>query len=300
MPEYPSRSSGTSSNAPRGLRLGTVTRMRAWVNGRLLDRADEPALSILDHGLVVGDGAFETVKTVAGEPFALTRHLARLSRSLTGLGITPPADDVVRGAVAAVLEADDLDGDGRLRITVTGGPSPLGSDRGDGPPTLVVVTDALGDWPATTAVASVPWPRNERGAVAGLKTTSYAENVVALEYAHERGGSEAIFANTVGMLCEGTGSNIVVVVDGEAVTPTLSSGCLAGITRQLLIEWCDVRERDLPFEALFGADEVFLASTTRDVQAVHRVDDRELPAPGPVTAQAAKVFAARAAEQSDP
>ena len=280
--------------------MGTVTSMRAWVNGRLLDRADEPALSVLDHGLVVGDGAFETVKTVAGEPFALTRHLARLNRSLAGLGITPPADDVLRGAVDAVLAADDLIGLGRLRITVTGGPSPLGSDRGDGPPTLAVVSDALGDWPATTAVSTVPWPRNERGAVAGLKTTSYAENVVALDYAHQRGGSEAIFANTVGLLCEGTGSNIVVVIDGEAVTPTLESGCLAGITRQLVLEWCEVHERDLPFEVLAEADEVFLASTTRDVQAVHRVDDRDVTAPGPVTAQVAKTFAERAAEHSDP
>lgn len=274
--------------------------MRAWVNGRLLDRADEPALSVLDHGLVVGDGAFETVKTVSGVPFALTRHLARLSRSLTGLGITPPTAEVVRAAVEAVLVADDLEGDGRLRITVTGGPSPLGSDRGEGPPTLVVVSDALGDWRATTAITTVPWPRNERGAVAGLKTTSYAENVVALDHAHRRGGSEAVFANTVGLLCEGTGSNIVVVVDGAAVTPTLSSGCLAGITRQLLIEWCGVAERDLPAGVLAEADEVFLASTTRDVQSVHRVDERELPAPGPVTTQVATAFAARAVEQPDP
>ena len=274
--------------------------MRAWVNGRLLDRADEPALSVLDHGLVVGDGAFETVKTVAGRPFALTRHLARLSRSLTGLGIEPPADEAVRAAVEAVLVADDLERDGRLRITVTGGPSPLGSDRGDGPPTLVVVSDALGDWPETTAASTVPWPRNERGAVAGLKTTSYAENVVALAYAHERGGSEAIFANTVGLLCEGTGSNIVVVVDGEAVTPTLASGCLDGITRQLVLEWCDVSERDLPVEVLAEADEVFLVSTTRDVQAVHSCDGRELPAPGPVTRKAAEVWAAREPEHSDP
>ena len=80
-----------------------------------------------------------------------------------------------------MLAADDLTGRGRLRITVTGGRSPLGSDRGDDGPTVVVVSDELGEWPATTAAATVPWPRNERGAVAGLKTTSYAENVVALD-----------------------------------------------------------------------------------------------------------------------
>jgi branched-chain amino acid aminotransferase len=90
-----------------------------------------------------------------------------------------------------------------------------------------------------------------------------------------------------------------VVVDGELITPTLASGCLAGITRQLVLEWCEVTERDLPLEVLQEADEVFFTSTTRDVQGVHRIDDRELEAPGPVTAQTAKVFAQRAQERAD-
>ena len=274
--------------------------MRAWVNGRLLDSTDEPALSVLDHGLTVGDGAFETIKTVAGEPFALTRPLRRLARSLSGLGMTPPPEPMLREGVQAVLAADELAGDGRLRLTVTGGRSPLGSERGEHGPTVVVVSDALGDWPETTAAITVPWPRNERGAVAGLKTISYAENVVALAYAHERGGSEAVFANTVGLLCEGTGSNVFVVVDGEVITPTLASGCLAGITRALVVEWCEVTEQDLPLSVLQEADEVFLASTTRDVQGLRGIDDRRLDAPGPVTAQIAQVFAQRSKEQPDP
>jgi branched-chain amino acid aminotransferase len=274
--------------------------MRAWVNGHLLDTADAPALSVLDHGLTVGDGAFETIKTVAGQPFALSRHLRRMATSLTGLGIDPPSESVLREGVEAVLTADDLAGDGRLRLTVTGGRSPLGSERGDEGPTVVVVSDDLGEWPATTAAATVPWPRNERGALAGLKTTSYAENVIALAHAHERGASEAVFENLRGQLCEGTGSNVFVVVDGELITPTLSSGCLAGITRELVLEWCEVSERDLPLDVLQEADEVFLASTTRDVQGLHRIDERELDAPGPVTAQTAKVFAQRSQENVDP
>ncbi len=118
---------------------------------------------------------------------------------------------------------------------------------------------------------TVPWPRNERGALAGLKTTSYAENVVALAYARERGRGEAIFANLAGHLCEGTGSNVFYVVDGELRTPTLASGCLAGISRDLLLEWYGAREVDEPVEVLAEADEIFLVSTTRDVQPVHRV-----------------------------
>ena len=104
---------------------------------------------------------------------------------------------------------------GRVRITYTGGPAPLGSGRGDAPPTLIVVADTMRPWPESTAVATVEWPRNERGALAGLKTTSYAENVVALADAQARGASEAIFANLAGHLCEGTGSNVFYVVDGE-------------------------------------------------------------------------------------
>jgi branched-chain amino acid aminotransferase len=274
--------------------------MRAWMNGQLLDEATAPAISVLDHGLTVGDGAFETLKTAAGVPFALTRHLRRLATSLTSLGIAPPPESLLREGVEAVLDADDLSGEARVRLTVTGGPSPLGSERGNDGPTVVVVSDDLGDWPPSTAATTVPWPRNERGALAGVKSTSYAENVIALAYAKERGGGEAVFANLAGMLCEGTGSNVFVVVDGELITPTLASGCLAGITRELVIEWCDVTERDLPLDVLRSADEVLLASTTRDVQGVHRIDERELPAPGPVTERAAETFRKRATEQPDP
>ena len=132
----------------------------------------------------------------------------------------------------------------------------------------------------------MPWPRNERSPLAGLKTTSYAENVMALARAGAAGASEAVFANLAGNLCEGTGTNVFYVVDGELRTPTLASGCLAGVTRDLLVEWYGAREVDEPIEVAQGADEVFLVSTTRDVQAVERWDDRELPAPGPVTREA--------------
>jgi branched-chain amino acid aminotransferase len=152
---------------------------------------------------------------------------------------------------------------------------------------------------AEATTVSVPWPRNERGALAGLKTTSYAENVVALAYARERGGTEAVFANLAGNLCEGTGSNVAYVVAGELRTPSLESGCLAGITRALLLEWCGAREMDEPIAVLDDAEEIMLVSTTRDVQAVTRYDGRELT-PGPVTAQCQKEWVARAAENIDP
>ena len=273
---------------------------RIWIDGALRDAADT-VISPFDHGLTVGDGVFETIQIVRGVPFAARRHLDRLRRSAAGLRLPISAtDDELRAALQATIDANQVDA-GRLRLTVTGGVSPLGSDRGTGGPTVVIATADLPKWEPTTAVVTVPWPRNERSAVAGLKTTSYAENVVALDHAHQRGGTEAIFANTAGALCEGTGSNVFLVVAGRLCTPPLSSGCLAGITRELVLELVEVDEITLPVEALADADEAFLTSSTRDVQAIDRVDGRELgAAPGPVTSAAAEAFAALLARDLDP
>jgi branched-chain amino acid aminotransferase len=158
----------------------------------------------------------------------------------------------------------------------------------------------MAQYDAATAIVTVPWPRNERGALAGLKTTSYGENVVALAYAHERGGSEAVFANLAGNLCEGTGSNVFYVVEGELRTPTLQSGCLAGVTRALLLDWYGGREVDEPIEVLERASEIFLASTTRDVQPVHTCDGRSYDAPGPVTSGAMRAWATQESKDLDP
>ncbi len=273
--------------------------MRAWVNGQMLSDPTAPAIAVTDHGLTVGDGVFEAVKVVRGQPFALTRHLARLGRSAAAIGLPAPDLDRVRDAVSAVLAEEHLPL-GRLRITYTGGSAPLGSGRGDDETTTVVVAAPMDPAAESAAVMTVPWPRNERGALAGVKSTSYAENVVALAEAHRRGGSEAIFANLAGHLCEGTGSNVGYVVGGEVRTPSLASGCLAGITRALLLEWAEVVEVDEPIEAVDAAEEIFLLSTTRDVQAVHRWDERALDAPGPVTQRLQELWSAKEAEDVDP
>ncbi|MFJ9896991.1 aminotransferase class IV [Streptomyces sp. NPDC091280] len=273
--------------------------MKIWLDGGLQD-IESARVSVFDHGLTVGDGIFETVKATEGRTFALTRHLDRLTRSARGLGLPDPDLDEVRRGCAAVLAANPLPF-GRLRITYTGGHGPLGSDRGEHGPTLVVALGEAKRRPDSTAVVTVPWTRNERGALAGLKTTSYAENVVALARAHQHGASEALFANTVGQLCEGTGSNVFVVLDGEIHTPPVTSGCLAGITRALTVEWTGAKETDLPLDVLERADEVFLTSSLRDVQAVHLLDDRQLPGvAGPVTAKAMRVFDERSADDLDP
>ncbi|MCY7373820.1 MAG: aminotransferase class IV [Spirochaetaceae bacterium] len=274
--------------------------MKAWVNGAVVDES-EATVSAFDHGITVGDGVFETAKVVGGVPFALTRHLTRLAASAYGLGLEAPDNTDLRRAVAETLaaNAEHHSGPLRLRITLTGGTAPLGSDRGGAGPTLLVAMAPMAPWPPSARLVLVPWTRNEKSATAGLKTTSYAENVVALAHAKAQGGAEAVFANTAGNLCEGTGSNIFLVLGGEVVTPPLSSGCLAGVTRALLLEWADVVERDVPVGALLDADEVFLTSSTRDVQAVHAIGDHEIE-PGPVTGLLAAEFARRTAADVDP
>jgi branched-chain amino acid aminotransferase len=270
-----------------------------WLDGDLVE-ASEARISPFDHGLLTGDGVFETLIVYDGVPFATRRHLERLASSCRGMGLDVPPADVVRSAMAAVVEANGLRS-ARLRVTVTGGDSPLGSERGAAGPTVVVAGGALAEWPPTADVVVVPWTRNERSAVAGLKTTSYGENVVALARARAEGASEAIFANTLGNLCEGTGSNVFLVRGGRLVTPPLASGCLAGVTRALVMELVDVDEEDVPVGALAEADEAFLTSSTREVQPIRAVDGVALPAvPGPLTAAAAAAFKDLVAKDLDP
>lgn len=275
-----------------------------WLDGQLVPAGDA-RVSPFDHGLLVGDGVFETLRVYDGVPFAWTRHHRRLERSADGLGLTAPSSQELRTAVDAVLAANGLT-DGRVRLTVTGGPSPLGSERGDGPPTVIVVAAPATPWPATVDVVVVPWSRNENGAVAGLKTTSYAENVRALAYARERDAGEAVFLNTRGELCEATGSNVFVVRDGVVRTPPAHAGCLLGVTRALVLELCAedgrrAEEAVLGPEALHDADEAFLTSSTREVQPIGRVDGRVLPAaPGPASEKLAALLGELIARNPDP
>lgn len=258
-----------------------------YLNGTLVPE-EAATVSVFDHGLVVGDGVFETILVIDGRPVALGRHLERLGASAAGLGIAAPERAELEEAVSRVLAGAVL-ARGRLRITVTSGNGPLGSARAGVAPTVVVAAAPDGMAEPAVSVVVAPWPRNERGALAGLKTTSYAENARALDDARRKGASEAIFANTAGMLCEGTGSNVFLVVDGRLVTPTLASGCLAGVTRALVLDHWGGEEADVPVDALRpgAASEAFLTSTLRGVQSIAAVDGTPFGGIGPVTAAAA-------------
>jgi branched-chain amino acid aminotransferase len=278
--------------------------MTAWIDGRLVALADAK-VSVLDHGLTVGDGAFETLRVYRGIPFAWTRHLARLRASVEGLGLELPNVTELRDAADAVLRANDLT-EARLRVTVTGGVAPPGSGRGDGPPTAFMVAFPIESAAPSVDVVVAPWTRNEHSAVAGLKTISYAANVRALAYARERGAGEALFANTAGNLCEATGSNVFLVREGVLITPPPSAGCLLGVTRALVLELArssgiPTDERDVPIDALAPSDEAFLSSTTREVQPIASVDGAPLrTVGGPVSQRVAEAFRDLVARDLDP
>ncbi|MDO8731274.1 MAG: aminotransferase class IV [Actinomycetota bacterium] len=259
--------------------------------GELLEDSARP-ISYLDRGFLVGEGVFETLVVKNGVPFALTRHLDRLERSAAILRLPVLDLEVIRQAVADVVDAnlESVGAYGRLRITIT---------SGDGYPSVLATFAAQAHWPETTSVITVPWVRNERSAIVGAKTTSYAENVAALAAVQAKGVSEALLANTQGLLCEGTTSNVFVVIDGKVMTPSLASGCLPGVTRDLVLEWCGAQETELPYEILESADEIFLTSSTRGVHPVARIDERMLDA-RPVGTALRASFAEQCNETIDP
>jgi branched-chain amino acid aminotransferase len=275
-----------------------------WINGRIVSTA-EARISPFDHGFLVGDGVFETLVARHGKPFTPTRHWRRLVASCQAMNIVPPEYEVYLHAILATMQANDL-ANARVRVTLTSGDGPLGSDRGESPATMTVAVTALKPWPPTETAMVVPWTRNERSALAGIKSTSYADNVRALALAHASGAGEAILANTRDELCEGTGTNIFIVSAGVVQTPPLSSGCLAGVTRALVLEACAaagiaVEEIALPIAVLHTCDEAFLTSSTRDVHPLARIDQRAMPGvDGPVTQRVAQAFRDFVAGRDDP
>lgn len=276
-----------------------------WHNGQLA-QASAVRLSPFDQGLTIGLGAFETLIAIGTEPFAFSRHWERLQHSCRQLQLPLPERTTIHQALREVAAANHHVG-GRLRVTVTPGAGPPGAARATtSPPTYLVTSAPRPTWPATARVITLPWPRNEYSPLSGIKSTSYAESSLGLAHARHHGADEAVFPNTQGHLCEGTGSNVFVVLDTCLVTPPLSDGCLGGVTRALVIELATtmglpVRESSIPIAQWSHASEAFLTSTTRDIQPISVIDSTRLPkAPGPLTARLISQWHERQAVTVDP
>ena len=271
------------------------------VNGRTSDQ-EHAVISVFDHGFLYGEGVYETLRTYNGQPFLFERHMQRLRRSAGMLALSVPLDDAAidarfRETMRAAKLGDAPDREAYIRILVTRGIGELTYDPAATPdPSIVVivkphVAPSREAFERGVTVALVPIVRNHPGSVNPLiKSNNLLNNALAMQEAFRRGGFEGVMRNYRGELAECTQSNLFIVKNGAALTPPVDAGLLPGITRAFLFEVGDergipVREAVLRDEDLFGADEAFLTSTTREVVPIVKIDDRTIGAgtPGPIT-----------------
>jgi branched-chain amino acid aminotransferase len=271
------------------------------VNGRVFDQ-EHAVISVFDHGFLYGEGVYETLRTYNGQPFLFDRHMRRLRRSADMLALGVPLtnaeiDARFRDTMRTAGLGGSSDREAYLRILVTRGIGELTYDPAATPtPSVIVITKPNVSPPADVfergvKVALVPIVRNHPGSVNPLiKSNNLLNNALAMQEAFRRGGFEGVMRNYRGELAECTQSNLFIVKDGAALTPPLDAGLLPGITREFLFEvgreaGITVREAVLRDDDLFGADESFLTSTTREVVPIVQVDDRTIGSgrPGPIT-----------------
>jgi branched-chain amino acid aminotransferase len=246
--------------------------MLASVDGAI-GPIEQAVIPVTDEGLTRGDGGFEVMRLYAGRPFALEDHLTRLDNTCAGLRLGYD-HDAVRAEIDALLErAGDVEA--LLRVVLT-----RGGRR-------ILTIEPL---PARAPVARVGTVTYAPTRVLdGLKTLSYAGNMLAGRLARERGFDEALFVTPHGRVLEGPTWSFFWVSGGRLLTPPLEDRILASITRAYVIDECDAEERVCTLDDLATADEAFIASTVREVMPIAVVDEVDLPAaPGPVTADAAE------------
>jgi branched-chain amino acid aminotransferase len=248
----------------------------ACLDGEIRDR-DEVFIPVTDEGLLRGDGVFEVIRLYDGTPFALDEHLERMARSAENLRL-PFDADAMRADVEALLAAEPT-GDAKVRLLVTRGGRRIG------------IVEELPKHLPSAALACVEFAPVRT--LDGVKSLSYAANMLCTRIAQEQGADEALLTTPHGRLLEGPTSAFFAVFGEEIVTPPLSDHVLDSITRRRVLDVVDVTERSIAREDLPKMDEAFLASTLREVMPIHRIDGRELPAPGRRTREAADALRER-------
>lgn len=279
------------------------------VNGRISGERDA-AISVFDHGFLYGEGVYETLRTYNGRPFLYDRHMRRLRRSAEMIVLDVPFTDAELAArIRETTDAADLgDAEAYIRVLLTRGIGDLTYDPAATPkPSVVIIVKPNVDPPPEAFERGVkvclsPILRNHPMSVNPMiKSNNLLNNALAMQEALRRGGTEAIMRNYRGELTECTQSNLFIVRHGAALTPPLDAGLLPGITREFVFEvgrdvGIEVRERVLRDDDLFGADECFLTSTTKEIVPIVQVDDRAIGSgvPGPATTTLLEGFRRRA------
>ena len=240
----------------------------ASLDGEIMPTA-EATIPVADEGLVRGDGVFEVIRVYDGIPYAMEEHLARMERSAGNIRLPLDTEAVRADAFRLLAQAGPGPDHDLLRIMVT-----RGGRR-------VLFTEPLPDHPPRMRLMSVTYSPTR--ILDGIKSLSYAANMLAGRLAREGGFDEALLVTPHGRVLEAPTSSIFWVKDGALFTPPLTEHILASITRALILRVADVEERSCTLDELYGAEEVFLASTTREVEPVVAVDDHAFEGPTPVS-----------------
>jgi len=245
------------------------------VSGRGLVAPDEPVIHVDDEAFMRGRGAFESVRVYGGRPFRLAQHLDRLNVSCARLGLElPPRPDVEKLVTLVLDEAGEAEA--VLRVYATPG-------RGDGPFVLAVVSELPADLDDLRArgIRAITVEFRPADLIGGVKSTSYALNMMAVDEAKARGADDAVFVSADGTVLEGTTSNIWWRRAGTLYTPAVDAGILAGVTRGVLAEAApvlgyEVEEGTFPVDELVAAEEAFACSSIREVMPIVALDRRPI------------------------
>ncbi len=280
------------------------------VNGTI-SSGEEAVIPVFDHGFLYGEGVYETLRTYNGRLFLFDRHLRRLRNSARLIDLAIPfTDEDLASWIHDTIAASKIDpAEAYVRVLVTRGVGDLTYDLKATPkPSWVIIVKPLASpvaeiYERGVKVVLVDVVRNHPQSVSPMiKSNNLMNSALAAQQALKRGGFEAVMRNYRGELTECTQSNLFIVKAGAAITPPLESGLLPGITREFIFEigrdaGIEVREQVLRDGDLFGADEAFLTSTTREVLPIVTVDDRTIGSgrPGPVTSKLLKAFRSRTA-----
>ncbi len=257
----------------------------------------EVRLSPGQVGLLMGWGVFTTLRIYRGIPFAFERHWARMTRDAARLEVSMPyAMDHVAATIRELARANSRP-EGMARVSFVKNQGGLWAQADElGPTDLLIFTRELVPWPAAQRLTLQPMGIFSGGEYAGAKMLSWVPHAAVLARVHEAGYDDALLLNEKGNLSECTSANIFLVRGGKVLTPPLTSGCLSGITREILMEIApragtEIVEQELTTQDLASAEEVFISSTTREVAAIDRIDpDWKFPAPGQITTALERAF----------
>jgi len=231
--------------------------MKLLVNGQLQEGASKIPYS---NALLRGDGLFETILTIDNKAVAWNRHYARLEKSAKQILITLPARIDIEVGIEKILT--NATGQSRLRLTVL-------SD-GD----WFISLEPVGEESESISLMKVEALKISNGSLSGSKSISYGESLLVVRKAKAAGFDDGVFINEKGFVVETALSNLLIHNQDGWQTPALTTGCLPGVSRELLIKWFDVKEIEFDFERLLSAQAVYVTSSIKLIQRVNKIDDR--------------------------